>query len=123
VDSAGLVLAESLPDTSTLLPVVRDVPELSPEAGVRPDSAVLANALAVLDGISSEVLATVRAVSAPSVAETALVTADGVEIMVGEAVLLAEKSALIAGILAEQGSGVVFIDVRSIDRPISRGLE
>jgi hypothetical protein len=45
-----------------------------------------------------------------------------VEIMVGEAVLLAEKSALIAGILAEQGSGVVFIDVRSIDRPISRGL-
>ena len=39
----------------------------------------------------------------------------------GEAVELEEKSVLVADILAAQGDRVVFIDVRSIERPISRG--
>ena len=123
VDSSGLVLAQESLDTTRPLPAVRDVPGFEPRLGKTSNSDALVNALRVLEGISPELKSAVRAVSAPSVDETTLITASGVEIMVGEAVNLPEKSVLALGILEEQGSGVVFIDVRSIERPVSRGLD
>ena len=64
----------------------------------------------------------IRSITAPSVSETTLLTATGVEITVGEAVHMQEKSVIVSDILAAEGAKVVFIDVRSIERPISRGL-
>lgn len=123
VDASGLVLAQESLDTTRPLVPVRDVPGFEPRLGRTSNSDALLNALAVLGGISGDLKAIVRAVSAPSVDETTLITSTGVEIMVGEAVSLPEKSVLALGILEEQGSGVVFIDVRSIERPVSRGLD
>lgn len=123
VDSEGRFLGESsLDSTGSPLPVVRDVPGVEPTAGDVTTDPALLNALRVLGGVSPDLRARVRAVSAASAHETTLITDTGVEIMVGEAVQLAEKSALALGIMAEQGDDTVFIDVRSIDRPISRGL-
>lgn len=123
VDGDGRFLGEaSLESTDSPLPVVRDVPALVPEPGVIADSPALANALEVLSGIGPDLGSLVRAVSAASPHETTLVTDTTVEIMVGEAVQLPEKAALALGIMTEQGADVVFIDVRSIERPISRGL-
>jgi len=122
VDSAGRVLGESLPDTSTPLPVIRDVVTFEPVAGEITDSEAVKNAIAVLKGISPELLEMTAVVSAPSAQETALLTEGNVEVMLGRADQLTEKSALALEIMREQGSGVVFIDVRSLERPISRGL-
>jgi len=123
VDSSGLVMAEASLDTSSPLVAIRDVSGFEPRPGRTSNSDALVNALRVLDGISGGLKSIVRAVSAPSVDETTLITESSVEIMIGEAVNLPEKSALALGILEEQGSGVVFIDVRSIERPVSRGLD
>lgn len=122
VDQQSRVIAESVPTTGSTLPVVRDLPDFIAEPGYISESSALSNAIAVLDGMSPDVTTTVRIVTAPSVNETTLLTTSGVEIMVGEAVRLEEKSLLINNILAERAGQVVFIDVRSVDRPISRGI-
>ena len=122
VDGEYRVLSESIPSSATVLPVIRDIPGFTAEPGTISDSDVLRNAVQVLGGISSELRATVRTVAAPSVHETTLLTSSGVEVMIGEATRLAEKSALVADIIAEGGGAVVFVDVRSVERPISRGL-
>ncbi|MHB1323382.1 MAG: cell division protein FtsQ/DivIB [Coriobacteriia bacterium] len=122
VDGDARVLTESVPATGTVLPVIRDLPDFAAEPGLRSASKALRNALAVLRGLSAELAGTVRVVTAPSVNETALVTTGNVEIMIGEAVRLDEKSLLVADIVEERGEQVVFIDVRSVERPISRGL-
>jgi cell division protein FtsQ len=123
VDAGGRFLGESsLESTGSVLPVIRDVPDAGPVAGEVTESPALLNALHVLTGLSEELAGLVRGVSAASAHETTLITETSVEIMIGEAVQIPEKSALALGIMAEQGADVVFIDVRSIDRPISRGL-
>lgn len=122
VEESGRVIAESVASSATVVPVIRDVPDFVAEPGKRSDSETLRNALDVLSGISDELRGTIRSITAPSVGETTLLTATGVEITVGEAVHMDEKSVIIRDILAAQGANVVFIDVRSIERPISRGL-
>jgi cell division protein FtsQ len=122
VDETGLVLAEASLEESSPLVVIRDVPAFEPQPGRTSNSDALVNALEVLKVISPELRDLVRAVSAPSVDEATLITVTSVEVLVGEATQLQEKSALVLGILKEQAERVVFIDVRSIDRPVSRGL-
>lgn len=122
VEEGGRVLAESIASSATVVPVIRDVPDFVAEPGTLSESDTLRNALRVLSGLSDELRSSVRTISAPTVEETALLTASGVEIMMGEAVNMPEKSVLVSDILKAQGANVVFIDVRSIERPISRGL-
>ncbi len=122
VEAGGRVLAESVASSATAVPVIRDVTDFVAEPGMVSTSETLRNALRVLSGLSDDLRVTVRTVSAPKVDETAVLTASGVEIMMGEAVNMSQKSVLITDILASQGANVVFIDVRNIERPISRGL-
>jgi cell division protein FtsQ len=122
VDAEGMVLGQASLETSSTYVVVRDVPGFDPEPGRTSNTDPLVNALRVLSGIGPQLRDQVKAVSAPSVDETALILSSGVEVMLGEATQLEEKTALVLGIIEEKGSGVVFIDVRSISRPISRGI-
>lgn len=123
VDAQGVVLGAASLDTTATTVMVRGIPDFEPVAGERSTSETLSNALAVLKGISPELRAGVRSVSAPALLETALITDGGVEVMIGEAMRLEEKSQLALRILAEEGEDVVFVDVRSLERPISRGLD
>lgn len=122
LDRYGRVLGDSMPDTATPVPLVRDVPAFRPAVGEVSDAPEVRNAIDVLAGITPELRTLVRAMSSPGPEETALMTTDNVEIMIGRAEQLREKSVLALQIMAEQGSAVVFIDVRSLERPVSRGL-
>ena len=122
LDRSGRVLGESVPATTTPVPLIRDVPAFVPVAGEIVTAGEVKNAIKVLAGISSELLPRVKMLSSPSAEETSLITDTSVEIMIGRAEQLSEKSALALEIMAEQGSAVVFIDVRSLERPVSRGL-
>jgi cell division protein FtsQ len=122
LDRYGRVLGESMPDTATPVPLVRDVPTFTPEVGAIVKAPEVSNAIEVLAGITPELRAQVRSMSSPGPEETALMTTDHVEIMIGRAEQLREKSLLALEIMADQGSAVVFIDVRSLERPVSRGL-
>lgn len=122
LDRYGRVLGESMPDTATPVPLVRDVPTFTPEVGAIVKAPEVSNAIEVLAGITPELRAQVRSMSSPGPEETALMTTDNVEIVIGRAEQLREKSLLALEIMADQGSAVVFIDVRSLERPVSRGL-
>ena len=123
VDQQGYVLGERPADDTSPLPVIRDVPELAPKPGERLSSDVLANALRVLEGLSGQLRGQVRAISASSVDKTALYTHEDVEIFVGSSEDLARKDLVIRSILEEQRGKVVYINVRTVERPTWRGLE
>lgn len=123
VDSSGMVLGEQSLEETTTLPTIRDIPGLDLKAGRASTSEVLRNALDVLSGISAELRQKVRAVSAPSIDETMLLTTDNVEVVIGEAVDLAKKDAIVLTVMREKSGSVVTIDVRSTDAAIIRGLD
>jgi cell division protein FtsQ len=122
VDSSGMVLGEQSLEETTTLPTIRDIPGLDLKAGRASTSEVLRNALDVLSGISAELRQKVRAVSAPSIDETMLLTTDNIEIVIGEAIDLAKKDAIVLTVMREKSGSVVTIDVRSTDAAIIRGL-
>lgn len=122
VDAQRYVVEKGAADASLTVPVIRDVEGFKPKAGEQSPSATLGNALAVISGVSPEMRKMVRAVTAPSVDETALLTNEGIEILVGPARELQKKDAIARRILAEQRGKVVFIDVRNTSSPVSRGL-
>lgn len=122
VDATGMVLGEQSFEETTTLIVIRDVQGLDPKPGRDSSSDTLDNALKVLAGIGDELRGKVRAVSSPSVDETTLLTTDAIEILVGEAVELQDKAFLALSIMKEQAGKVIFIDVRSTENPVSRGL-
>lgn len=122
VAADGFVIARrTAEDTGTLL-VVRDVERLEVATGTVTTSKALLNALKIVSGISPELRSIVRMVSAPTVDKTAVYTTDDVEIFFGDAEDLARKDASARQILAEQAGKVVYINVRSVQRPTWRGL-
>jgi len=105
----------------TLIPIT-GVIGLVPEWGQRIDNEVLLNALALLRGLDPQIISQVTRIFAPDVGTTSLFTADEVELDVGRADNLLEKSTIILSILEEHGENVMLINVRSIDNPTWRGL-
>lgn len=123
VDGDGYVLAEQTPEETVTIVVIRDVEDLEPVPGIRLESEALLNALQVWQGLSPEMRGLTRAISAPTVDRTALITKDDVEIFVGSAHDIARKDAVARTILAEQAGTVAYINVRTVDRPTWRGLD
>jgi cell division protein FtsQ len=122
VDEGGFFLAEETPDASSTLVVVRDIEGLEPELGIASDSEVLGNALDVTSGLSEELSSMVRAVSAPTVDKTTLITNDDIEILVGSAEDIERRDRVARQILDEQAGTVLYINVRTVDRPTWRGI-
>ena len=119
VDPTGSV-ADVNVGAINVIPVAGAV-ELDPEWGERIDDESLLNVLAHLRGLDSRIVARVSRVSAPEVGRTSLFTIDEVELDVGRADNLAEKSTIILRILEEEAGNVVLINVRSIHNPTWRG--
>ena len=110
-------------EASGALPVVREVEGLEAEGRERSSPRrCCATPSRCSPGSARSCGRMVRFVDAPSVDETALLTKDNVEILMGPAEDLGKKDAIARQILAAQRGKVVFIDVRSTDRPVSRGL-
>lgn len=123
VDREGWVVAEQSAEQTSSLIVIRDLEDIEPMPGVRSGSDVLRNALAVWEGISDELRVRTRIVSAPSIDKTALVTTDDIEVFIGSADDIAKKDLVVRSILEEQAGKVVYINVRSVDRPTYRGID
>ncbi len=123
IDPEGVVLEQRAPETTSTIVVIRDIEDFEPVAGSRSDSKTLANALAVLEGLSEELRMRTRAVSAQSVDLTTLITTDDVEILVGSAEDIVKKDMVARRILEEHAESAVFINVRTVDRPTWKGLE
>jgi len=122
VASDGVWLGERS-DAESATVVVRDVGGLRPVAGRRSSSKELANAIVVARGMSEELRSMTRAISAPTIDKTAILTEDDVEIFVGDADQIADKDRIAREILEREKGKVVYINVRVVDRPTWRGLE
>ena len=120
IDPTGTLSAVSVANAN-LIPVAGII-ELEPEWGELVEDESLLNALAHLRGLDSQIVSRVLRVSAPSVGSTSLFTIDEVELDVGRADNLEEKSAIILAILEGYAGDVVLINVRSIENPTWRGL-
>jgi len=122
IDGTGMWLAKRSAEDSGTMPVVRDIENLAPKAGVASNSPELRNVLAVLAGLSPELRAKVRSVSAPSIDRTALILPRGVQVFFGSAEDVAKKDTVARTILAEN-KNVVYVNVRVVNRPTWRGLD
>ncbi len=122
VSRSGVMIAQQTPETTSTLIVIRDIAGLDPRQGVKTVSEPLLNSLDVWAGLSEELQSLTRALSAPSIDKTALITHDDVEIFIGSADDIDKKDAVARGILGEQQGNVVSINVRTVDRPTWRGI-
>ncbi|HZL06127.1 MAG TPA: FtsQ-type POTRA domain-containing protein, partial [Coriobacteriia bacterium] len=102
VDGHGFVIAEHAVEETTTLPVVRDTPGLDLKVGRKSTSEVLANALAVIGGMGAELAGRVASLSARSIDETMLITADKIEILIGPATEMEKKRLIVEQILRDQ---------------------
>jgi hypothetical protein len=103
---------------------ITELEEPNYRRGIKAGSRTLANALAILDGLSPELISQLDYVSAPSVMEASVFTEDGLEIDIGSAEGIVEKDQIIRQIMKERaGDEVILINVRSIDKPTWRGLK
>ena len=121
VDTNAYWLGPRTADQTGALVMIRDAEGLSPKAGVQSPSPELRNALAVLAGLSRELRSTVKTISAPTIDKTALITRTDVQIFVGGSDNIAKKDLIARDILAGQ-KGVVYVNVRVVNRPTWRGL-
>jgi cell division protein FtsQ len=111
----------SAEDSNTM--IIRDLEDVAPVAGKKTTSKELLNAVRIATGLSPELSSVTRAISAPTIEKTALITDDDVEIYVGDATQLAAKDRVAREILRRQKGKVVYINVRVVDRPTWRGLD
>lgn len=122
IDGSGTWLSKRSAEDTAAMPVVRDVENLTPKSGERVASPELLNALAVLAGLSPELRAKVRTVSAPTVDKTALILPHGIQVFFGSAEDVAKKDTVARAILAKN-KNVVYVNVRVVNRPTWRGLD
>jgi len=120
LDPTGTLGPVSLGEISLI--EVEEIPEPEPQWGALIEEEVLSNVLAHLRGLDAGIVSRIQRVTAFEVGRTSLFTVDGVELDVGRADHLSEKSQIILTILEEQAGNVVLINVRSIDSPTWRGL-
>ncbi len=123
VDGQGVWLARQTKTTTAAVTPIRDVEGLDPVAGSKAQSETLLNAISVLSQLEPSFAKQVKAVSAPTIDKTALITKRDVEVFVGTAEDIGRKQQVAAKILAEEAGKVVYINVRTVDRPTWRGLE
>nr|WP_236650810.1 FtsQ-type POTRA domain-containing protein [Adlercreutzia muris] len=102
---------------------IKDVPfGLTPEVGTYCTDGNVSNALAILDGLSTELAEQVKTVSATDAASTLLTLDNGIEIAFGTAEDIRDKERICLTIMAEHPGTVAYINVRVVDRPTWRAV-
>jgi len=91
--------------------------------GTLAQSPEVINAIEVLVGIGPALLEQTEIISAPEISLTKIITTEHIEILIGSSRDIAEKSRIALDLLQQHGDKVTLINVRSIDKPIVRGLD
>lgn len=102
---------------------IRDLEAVEPVAGKVTDSEILLNAVRVAAGLSRELKARTRVISAPTIERTALILDDDVEVFIGDAEGIAVKDRIAREILEQHKGRLVYINVRVVSSPTWRGLD
>lgn len=102
---------------------IKDVPfGLTPEVGTYCTDDNVNNALAILDGLSTDLADQVKTVSATDAASTQLTLDNGIEIAFGTADDIRDKERICLKIMEEHPGKVAYINVRVVDRPTWRAV-
>ena len=102
---------------------ITDVPaDTSPEVGKQCNDANVNNALAIIDGLTTELAQRITNVKATEPESTTLTIKDGPDIVFGTADHVRDKERVCLKIMEEHPEGVAFINVRTVDRPTWRAL-
>lgn len=100
---------------------ITDVPYgTRPEVGAYCSDANVNNALAIVDGMTTELAGQVKKVAATE--STTLTLESGVEIVFGTAENIRDKERVCLEIMKEHPDGLAYINVRVVDRPTWRAL-
>lgn len=118
---SGEATQTHLLDTTNLIEL-GDIPDPDPKVGEKAQSPEAENALAIILGVSKELRADIKTISAVSAAKTKIYTKDGIEIGFGNAKDIVEKDRIARSIMKEEKGRVVLINVRAVDKPTWRGL-
>ncbi|MDO4842212.1 MAG: FtsQ-type POTRA domain-containing protein, partial [Phoenicibacter congonensis] len=99
---------------------IKDCPNgIAPEIGGKCSDETVLNALAILNGFSTDLKDQVKSISASNINATTLRLTNNIEIAFGSAENVRDKERIAKGIM-EENDKVVYINVRSTDRPTWR---
>lgn len=119
----GKALAEQIYEDADAALEITDIPYGStPEAGSFCSNANIENALAIIDGMTTELADQVKSVSAASSDSTTLTLENGVEIAFGDASDIRDKERVCLELLSEYPDQISYINVRTVNNPVWRSL-
>lgn len=99
---------------------ITDCPNgISPEMGGKCSDQTVLNALSILSGFTTDLGSQVKSISSSSVSATTLKLSNNIEVAFGAADQIREKERIVKEIM-EQNDKVVYINVRTVDRPTWR---
>lgn len=102
---------------------ITDIPNgQAPEAGTFCDNANVKNALAIIDGMTTELADQVKSVSAANSDSTTLTLDNGVEIAFGDATDIRDKERVCLALMEEHQGSISYINVRTVNKPVWRSL-
>lgn len=102
---------------------ITDIPYGStPEAGTFCSNANIENALAIIDGMTTELADQVKSVSAASSDSTTLTLENGVEIAFGDESDIRDKERVCLELLSKYPDQISYINVRTVNNPVWRSL-
>ena len=93
-----------------------------PEAGTQCNNQNITNALAIIDGMSTELADQVKSVSAASSDSTVLTLQNGVEIAFGDSSDIREKERVCLELMEQYPNKIAYINVRVVNKPIWRAI-
>lgn len=102
---------------------ITDIPYgSSPEVGEYCDNSNVENALAIIDGMTTELADQVTTVSAASSTSTTLTLENGVEIVLGDSEDIRDKERVCLELLSKYEGEISYINVSVVNEPVWRSL-
>lgn len=93
-----------------------------PEAGTICNNPNISNALAIIDGMTTELADQVKSVSAASSDSTVLTLNNGVEIAFGDSSDIRDKERVCLELMEQHPGKIAYINVRVVNKPIWRAI-
>lgn len=93
-----------------------------PEAGSQCNNPNITNALAIIDGMSTELADQVKSVSAASSDSTVLTLKNGIEIAFGDSSDIRDKERVCLELMEQYPGKIAYINVRVVNKPIWRAI-
>jgi len=121
IDPSGEQTAVSI--NKEKLVTIEDISPVENFYGSLAQSDEVTNAIEVLNGLDAQLRDQVQTISAPEISLTKITTNEHVEILIGSSKDIKEKSRIALELLNEKKGKVTLIDVRSVAKPVYRGLD